>query len=359
MRPRSSSVKLPGRATPEGTRLFAERFGAKSIGFYRSASDLLVSTLGIGTNRGARDDETDTQYCNAVHAALCRGINLVDTSLNYRHQRSERAVGAGIRAFVKRSNGARDGLVVCTKGGFLVPDSYAESVVEPGEVAGGIHCMTPAFLADQIERSRNNLALDTIDVYYLHNPDVQLAFVEPLTFMARVRASFEYLEGATSAGFIGYYGAATWSGYSSGELSLRAMVHAAREIAGEDHHFRFVQVPFNVGMDAAYGSPVDDGQTVLQVARELGVTTIASAALGRARNTRRTSAMPSCYPQPLVTSAQLGIQFVRSTPGITAALVGMRSINHIEENLAVARVPPLNYVGDPATTNTPSDSSYG
>lgn len=220
MRPLSSSDALPGRATPDGTRGFAARFGAESIGFYRPASDLLVSTLGIGTNRGAPDNETDARYRDAVGAALCGGINLVDTSLNYRHQRSERAVAAGIRAFVGGSNAARDGLVVCTKGGFLVPDGYEASVVESKDVAGGIHCMAPDFLADQIERSRNNLGLETIDVYYIHNPEVQLAFVNHSTFMARIRRAFEYLEMASSAGLIGYYGTATWDGIRSGELSL-------------------------------------------------------------------------------------------------------------------------------------------
>jgi aryl-alcohol dehydrogenase-like predicted oxidoreductase len=46
----------------------------------------------------------------------------------------------------------------------------------------------------------------------------------------------------------------------------------------------------------------------------------------------------------LDTDAQRAIQFVRSTPGVTAALVGMSRIEHVEENLAgAARVAPLNF----------------
>ena len=44
----------------------------------------------------------------------------------------------------------------------------------------------------------------------------------------------------------------------------------------------------------------------------------------------------------LVTDAQRAIQFVRSTPGITCALVGMSSRKHVEENIATASRPPLS-----------------
>jgi len=43
----------------------------------------------------------------------------------------------------------------------------------------------------------------------------------------------------------------------------------------------------------------------------------------------------------LETDAQRAIQFTRSTPGITVALVGMSKPAHVSENLALANVPPL------------------
>ena len=41
----------------------------------------------------------------------------------------------------------------------------------------------------------------------------------------------------------------------------------------------------------------------------------------------------------LPTDAQTAIQFTRSTPGVTTALVGMSRLEHVEENLQLARVP--------------------
>jgi aryl-alcohol dehydrogenase-like predicted oxidoreductase len=44
----------------------------------------------------------------------------------------------------------------------------------------------------------------------------------------------------------------------------------------------------------------------------------------------------------LKSDAQRAIQFVRSAPGITSALVGMSCREHLDEDMGTARVPPLN-----------------
>jgi aryl-alcohol dehydrogenase-like predicted oxidoreductase len=44
----------------------------------------------------------------------------------------------------------------------------------------------------------------------------------------------------------------------------------------------------------------------------------------------------------LATEAQRAIQFVRSSPGVGSALIGMKQVRHVEENLAVAQVPPAS-----------------
>src|SRR5262245_60940114 len=47
--------RLAGYATREGVSRFAARFGKDCVGFYRAAQDIVISSLGIGTNRGAMD----------------------------------------------------------------------------------------------------------------------------------------------------------------------------------------------------------------------------------------------------------------------------------------------------------------
>ena len=176
--------------------------------------------------------------------------------------------------------------MICTKGGFLVRGAITPGTLGPEDVVNGIHSLAPAFLADQIQRSRRNLGLETIDVYYLHNPEVQLEFIEKSDFMKRIRAAFEMLEQAVSQGFIRYYGTATWSGYRGGGLSLQALVDIARQVAGDAHHFRFIQLPFNLGMQQALRGVGEGGGSVLRLAQELGITVITSAALMQARLVR-------------------------------------------------------------------------
>jgi aryl-alcohol dehydrogenase-like predicted oxidoreductase len=332
---------LSGHATREGGEHFAAVFGKESVAFYCAAQELFISSLGIGTYRGAMDCETDAAYAAAVHFALQSGINIIDTSLNYRNQRSERSVADGLHHFVENSGGRRDEVVVCTKGGYLVPGAITAGTLSLAEVVGDAHCIAPAFLADQIDRSRRNLCLETIDVYYLHNPEIQLEYLEMPRFLERIRAAFEHLESAVSDGYIRYYGTATWAGYRSGVLSLQALADTARQVAGNNHHFRFVQLPFNLGMPEALIPSVEGVGSVLDLAADLGITVIASASLLQARLSRDLPGEIARMMPGLDTDAQRAIQFTRSTPGITSALIGMRQSAHVTENLGVAKIPPL------------------
>src|SRR5205085_1599462 len=97
------------------------------------------------------------------------------------------------------------------------------------------------FLEDQLERSRANLCLDAIDVFYIHNPETQLPVTGEDEFYRRMRSAFEFCERAASDGRIRYYGVATWEAFRKGieSVSLRRLDAIAREIAGADHRFRF------------------------------------------------------------------------------------------------------------------------
>src|SRR4051794_27572848 len=90
---------LAGHATPEGTARYAARHAAGTgAGFYRPLAGVRVGSLGIGTSRGEPDDAADAAYAATLRSALARGINLVDTAVNYRCQRSERTLGRVLRA---------------------------------------------------------------------------------------------------------------------------------------------------------------------------------------------------------------------------------------------------------------------
>lgn len=290
-----------------------------------------MSSLGIGTYIGQPDEATDIGYTDAILAAVEGGVNFIDTSINYRHQRSERSVGAALKKV------QRDEVVICTKAGFLTPGAVPDTL-QAQDIAGRIHSMAPAFLADQIERSRANLSVDTIDVLYLHNPETQLGLISADAFDDRLRRAFAMLEQEVAKGHVRWFGAATWDGFrKKGALDLARMAAIAKEEGGPDHHFRFIQLPFNLGMVEAF---VDRPENVLEAAARLGITVIASASLMQARILSQMPEAVSGLLPGLETDAQRAIQFTRSTPGIAVALVGMSAVSHVRENLRIAVVPP-------------------
>ncbi len=332
---------LSGFATQEGTTRFASRYNAQNkAGFYRQAQDTLVSNIGIGSYLGDVNDETDRGYTESMMAALRGGINFIDTSLNYRHQRSELAIGAAIDKLASAGEMERDEFVLCTKAGYLVPRAVTNSELDPDDIAGGVHTMAPPFLRDQLARSRKNLGLETIDVFYLHNPETQLEFIDTERFYNRLRLAFECLEREAASGAIRYYGTATWEGYRGSKLSLSKIVAIAKEVGGDRHRFRYIQLPFNLAMLEALTLPVEDDKTVLELAEELGVTVIGSASILQGRLSvglpeRLLAGLPG-----LNTDAQRAIQFTRSAPGLTVALAGMSRIAHVAENLQLSTKPP-------------------
>jgi aryl-alcohol dehydrogenase-like predicted oxidoreductase len=356
---------IPGVATFEGTERYAARIGGRlpHDHFRRLAGGPRTSSIGLGTYLGKEDAATDLQYQQAVTRSLERGINVIDTAVNYRLQRSERAIGAALEEAIGRGLVARDEVLVCTKGGFLSPDAavkgdpgayitdtYLRSgIVDPAE-AVGMHCMAPRFLRDQIERSRQNLGLECLDVYYVHNPETQLETVDRDEVLARLRRAFEGLEQAVKDGWIARYGTATWTGYRTdpgtpGHLSLEEVVKAAHDVAGAGHNFKVIQLPYNLAMTEAYTRATQrvgaEIVTVVEAARRLGIYVMASASVYQGQLTRNLPPVVSQFLPGLETDAQRALQFVRSTPGIGTALVGMKSAVHVEENAEVAAVRPL------------------
>jgi aryl-alcohol dehydrogenase-like predicted oxidoreductase len=320
-------------ATIDGTTRYIDRFAQyRDAAFYRTVCGLNISSLGIGTYLGAADDATDESYIDALVTAGSSGINLFDTAINYRNQRAERSIGAALRQL------QRDEIVVCTKAGFLTPGAVP-AFLKPEHVVGKMHSMDPDFLADQIDRSRANLGVDTIDVFYLHNPETQLSFLTRDEFDERLLRAFVRLEQLAADQKIRWYGAATWDGFRKGALSLPRMVDLAREAGGPEHHFRFIQLPFNLGMVEAFvGRP----ESILQAASRLGVAAIASATLSQGQALEHIpKALAGLLPD--MTNAQRAIQFTRSTPGVAAALVGMSRPKHVIENLGVANVVPITH----------------
>lgn len=361
-------MAFPGCATPEGTIRYAARLqGTVADGHFRQFEGLNISSIGLGTYLGEPDAHTDAQYRDAIMRALDLGCNLIDTAINYRFQQSERVIGQALATRFQTGGLQRDEIVISTKGGYIPfdggpPRTQAEfmryiedtflrpGIIRPADLVAGCHCLAPSYLQHQLDTSLRNLGLECVDVYFVHNPEQQLEEIPRQDFIARMRQAFQLLEHNVAAGKIRWYGTATWNGYrqpsdATDYLSLSELVAAARDVAGEQHNFRVIQLPHNLAMPEALtrqNQLLDDQTlTLLEAAQMHGIYVMCSASI---LQSRLAQGLPQVLAQVfnLNTDAQRALQFVRSSPGVGTALVGMKQVQHVEENLAVAKVPPAS-----------------
>lgn len=359
-------MKLPGYATPSGTEWYRKRF-AKSVApeHFRQSQNLWLSSIGLGTYLGNCDAETDQLYHRAVVRAVESGCNVIDSAINYRFQRSERSIGTALKELTDKGYN-RDEIVIATKGGFIPYDGappkdarryFKETFVKPGiaqfsDIIANCHCMTPGYLMNQLDRSLSNLDIESIDIYYVHNPETQLGNIPKEEFNDRLLKAFEALEGAVAAGKIRMYGTATWNGFRNDTaakdyLSLAEIAAIAEKAGGKAHHFKAIQLPLNLGMTEALSLSNHEVRgkkhTALEAAQALGITVMCSAAVLQGQLAQNLPGIIADTFGGLKTDCQRALQFVRSTPGVTTALVGMKQIAHVDENLQTAKLPPTSW----------------
>jgi aryl-alcohol dehydrogenase-like predicted oxidoreductase len=162
--------------------------------------------------------------------------------------------------------------------------------------------------------------------------------------------AIDALVGAVRSGRIGAYGLSTWAGLlvpytERGHLSLAELLELALEVGGADHHLRGICLPYSLGMGEALGLPSQFGpdsrpSSILDAVRDTGTAVFAAAPLVRGRAVHRLPRFVRDAMPELHSDAQRTLQFARSAPGITTALVGMRQPEHVEENLDVSRFKP-------------------
>jgi aryl-alcohol dehydrogenase-like predicted oxidoreductase len=349
------------QANTIGTRRLAQRGASEREDFYRPfPRKLLVSALGAGSYLGDCTDDEDERYHVALREAISLGVNIIDTASNYRCQRSERVVGQVVAEAIAAGAVRRDELLVCTKGGYVALDGeppatregydawlhehlFAPGIVSPENLARGGHSLHRNFIGHQLDQSRRNLGLATIDLYYLHNPEEQLLSLDRAAFRVLIQEAFAVLEERALAGEIVGYGCATWLGLRMGpdhrqHLSLADLMAIARDVGGTTHHFRAVQLPVSLAMPEAARVPTQQlGRKLvplLEAADALGLGVVASAPLMQGRLTSRLpEEMHALFPT-CTTDAQRALRFASALPGMGTVLAGMRHVEHVRENVA-------------------------
>lgn len=353
-------------ATKEGTFSYLKKFPKYSKDFYRFDGDVFVSSLGLGTFRKEpyREENYIVNYKDAVKMAVLNGINLVDTAINYRYQTSEREIGEAIEELMSEGSATRDQLVVTSKAGFLPLDFpfpenpyewIEENVLTPGlatkdDVVVDQHCMAPSYLRWSAEQSLKNLRLETIDIFFLHNPEMQLGYVDYKTLKKRIKKAFALFEKLVEEGKIRHYGIASWNGFLYDEthteyISLKDVVAIAEEVGGKEHHFKYIQSPYNIAKTQAHSYSNQQGPdgryyTLMQAAHGYGLKMMGSSSLLQA-NIFQKKFDPKVGE--LLGTSELNdlasaLQFARMG-NVVSSLFGAVDPQHVEDNLVLAFVP--------------------
>ncbi|MFQ5970061.1 MAG: aldo/keto reductase [Nitrososphaerales archaeon] len=354
---------IEGFATKDGTSRFKEKHEGKSVaqGHFRSVNELYLSSLGMGSYLGEPDSTTDQLVSDAVNLSIESGaINVIDTAINYRSQKSERAIGKALKRSIDQDAIKRDEVFVSTKNGYITNDgdvnmefwTYIHNtlvrtgLIQADDISSGYHCMKISYLNDQLERSRKNLGLDCIDLMYLHNAvEGQVQDIGMQQFMKNLKEVFEFYEQIRKEGKIRHYGMATWNCFrvppgNMEYLNIFDVTSLAKEVGGENNGFRYVQLPFNLAMDEALmlKNHKNNGEMLSLIeatARlKLGIFTSVPLLQGRLLHESAVQKFGN-----IDSVAVRCLQFVRSA-GVTP-LVGHKRLNHVRENLEVAKIPPF------------------
>lgn len=300
-----------------------------------------VSPAGFGCYRV---DDRVARHREALRLALLSGVNLVDTSTNYGDGHSELLVGKVLKEMAAAGEVHREDVVVVTKAGYVqgqnLKDAHQRRKLgdpwpEMTEYSRDCwHCISPAFLRDQLSASLGRLAMPQVDLLLLHNPEYFLMDAEhrnmPLgeardAFYDRLGRAFEQLEKEVAAGRIGAYGVSSNTfvvphGKADAVDLLRVL-----DLAGPG--FAAIQLPMNpVELGAREPIHTTDGRSVLDVAREHELAVLVNRPLNGFRQGR------------LHRFASVGAPFDPVPSPSASALSRLRSL---EEEFAQAFAPRL------------------
>ena len=319
------------------------------------STGLKVSPLCLGAMMFGSWGNTDhDESVRIIHKALDAGINFVDTADVYSRGESEEIVGRALK-------GRRDTIVLATK-------FHGEMGDDPNQRGN-----TRRWIVQEVDNSLRRLQTDWIDLYQVHRPEADTDIDETLGALTDL----------VRAGKVRYIGSSTFPAWQIVE---------AQWVAERRVRERFVceQPPYSL---LARGIEAD----VLPVCERYGMGVIPWSPLGGGwlsgqyrRGAKPTSMradrIPTRYDLSLpmnqlkldavellselaesagLTLIELAIAFVLQHPAVTSAIIGPRTMEHLETQLPGAGVvleasvlDRIDEIVPPGTTFNPVDAGW-
>ncbi len=296
-----------------------------------------VTEVGLGTWEIGGDwgDVSKTEGKEAVRAALDAGIDFLDTADVYGDGRSEQL----IRRVLAEADVDDEAVVVATKAGRRLDPHTADGYTREN-------------LERFVDRSRENLAVETLDILQLHCPPNEV-YYQP--------ATFEALAGLADAGKIANYGvsvekveqalkAIEYPGVETVQIILNPFRQRPTELLFEEAKKRdvgvIVRVPLASGLltntldrDTKFesddhrnfnrdGSAFDRGETFAGLPYDKALDAVEDLA----------EHVPSN-----MTMAQMALRWILDHDAVSTVIPGSTSPEHIHDNVEASELPALSH----------------
>ncbi len=321
------------------------------------STGLRVSPLCLGAMMfGAWGNPDHDESVRIIHRALDEGINFVDTADVYSRGESEEIVGKALAA------GRRENVVLATKVHGTMGD-------DPNEFGN-----TRRWIIREVENSLRRLRTDWIDLYQIHRPEPDTAIDETLGALTDL----------IRAGKVRYIGSSTFP---------PSQIVEAQWVAERRGRERFVceQPPYSIlvreiendvlptcrryGMGVIPWSPLAGGWLSgrYRLGREVPSSHRAEripsrydmSRPGNQRKLEAADALARLAEESGMSLIEMALAFVIRHPAVTAAIIGPRTMEHLESQLPAARVQLSDEVLDrideivpPGENLEPGDSGW-
>ncbi|MDX6389565.1 MAG: hypothetical protein QOJ73_628 [Streptosporangiaceae bacterium] len=316
-----------------------------------------VSKLCLGAMMfGAWGNPDHDEAIRIIHAALDAGVNFVDTADVYARGESEEIVGKAL------ADGRRDDVILATKFHGAMGD-------DPNRQGS-----SRRWIIREVEESLRRLGTDWIDLYQVHRPRTDTDIEETLAALTDL----------VHQGKVRYIGSSTFPA---------SQIVEAQWIARDRRLERFVteQPAYSIlvraiendvlptcnrhGMGVISYSPLTGGWLSGRWRKDAGQPSSSRAErlperfdLSTPANQRKLEAveqLAELADEAGITLIQLGIAFVLNHPAITAPIIGPRTMEQLESQLAAADVTldeavldRIDEIVPPGTTVNPADNSF-
>jgi aryl-alcohol dehydrogenase-like predicted oxidoreductase len=358
---------INGHATLEGTKKYLDYAIQKGKPFthFRQFDGLYLSSIGMGTYLGKPNEQDDKDMENAIYESIKSGaVNVIDTAINYRAMKSEKSIGRALARLIKDNVISRNEVFICTKNGYITNDGdypgidvmeymqnmfISTGLIDSKDISSGYNVLNPNYISRCIDKSLMNMHLETIDLVYIHNAfESWYNDVSREQFFEMLSKVFETYERYRSSNRIRYYGMATWTCFRVQKddkeyLSLEQVVNLAQQVGGNDHGFRFIQLPYNLAYSEALllknqSAGLEKNLSILEAADKLNVKVFTSIPLFQSR------LLGAKIPNYMGLNDQVEklVQIIRSSPSVIAPLIGYKKPGHVEQDIKIANIPPLN-----------------